>query len=670
MNATLSPKWHAFQEALARLLKTSLAVVTPTGMIQVIYNPLPPYTEISDYPLLMEAYSLFFKNLPQVCGAPAHNRIVADPLGLPTAVLSLDDGSFLVMGGGLDKTNTCSMANLREKLQQYEASDENQRWLRLSSLSPEEFRSSFEHVVTLYNQIFRSFGETTELGQQRLVLSAVDDINKLMVGLLHSKNFDLCRILDLVASSLVILSDGEGAWAFTYQHPGQSLEQCRGMCVEVLEPLRQKWQEIAARQEDPLDLFIPPYEDFICGTHNLVACTEKHQGQDSSACLGVIAPNGPHIQSALSAFTRQVVIALEVSSLYQVLQKQIGMLCNSVRHGMIITNRQGDVLLINEAAQAIVRSQAIVLIPGDPLAGSGFYRPMEEAALEVIATGFAHTQMRSTVGKGDNLLHLRWDVLPLATEEGVVTGAILLFEDITEQVNLFREVRDWEKLATAGEVAAGLAHEIRNPLATAKAAIQLYELIDDQTKRIELMRKLDGELDRMNEVLTTFLSLTKPVKDECFKVVNPKSILLELEFLMRGEAHLNEIDLILEMPDTDICQVMSDANSLKQVFFNIARNAIEAMPGGGVLKISLRQQDEHVHICFCDNGSGIPENIIQNITRPFFTTKLGGTGLGLSISSSILNMMGGVLRINSKPGADTVVEIVLPRRVEQRLKKG
>ncbi len=663
MSVTLSYKWYAFQEALARLLKMSLVVVTPAGTIHVMHNPQPPYSEMPDYPLLIEAYSSFLKNVPQECGTPGQYKVVADPLGLSTGVFSLDDGSFLVLGGSLDKTYN-GMVRLREKLQQYEVSDEHM-WQRLSSLSPEEFLTSFEQVVTLYNQISRSFGETTELGQQKLVLSAVDEINKLMVGSLHSTNFDLCRILDLVASSLVILSDGEGAWAFTYQHPGQSLEQCRGICIDVLEPLRQKWRDMAARREDPLELFIPPYEDFICRTHNLPVWTAKHQGRDSSACLGVFSSKGPHIQFALSAFTRQVAIALEVSSLYQVLQKQIGMLCNSIRHGMIITNRQGDVLLINEAAQAVFRSQEIVLSPGDPLAGSGFCSPMEEAVLEVIDAGTVHPQMRSTVGKGESLLHLRWDALPLITEEGNVTGVILLFEDITEQMNLFREIRDWEKLATAGEVAAGLAHEIRNPLATAKAAIQLYELMDDEAKRIELMRKLDGELDRMNEVLTSFLSLTKPMKDEHFNAVNPKSVLLELEFLMRGEAHLNEIDLILEMPDTDVCPVMSDANSLKQVFFNIARNAIEAMPEGGMLKISLHQQDKHVHLYFSDNGPGIPENIIQNITRPFFTTKLGGTGLGLSISSSILNMMGGNLCIDSKPGEGTVVEVVLPCRDEQ-----
>ena len=660
MSVTRSHKWHAFQEALARLLKMSLVVVTPTGTVDVMHNPQPPYSEMPDYPLLTEAYSSFLKKVPQLCQTPGQYKVVADPLGLSTGVFSLDDGNFLVMGGGLDKTKTGSMVRLREKLQQYEVSDEHKMWLRFSSLSPEEFLTSFEQVVTLYNQLSRSFGETTELGQQKLVLSAVDEINKLMVGSLHSKNFDLCRILDLVASSLVILSDGEGAWAFTYQHPGQSLEQCRGMCTEVLEPLRIKWQESAARREDPLKLFIPPDEGVLWGAHNLPASVEKHQSGDSSACLGVFCSKGPHIHFALSAFMRQVAIALEISSLYQVLQKQIGMLCNSLQHGMIITNRQGDVLLINQAAQAVVCSQEIVLTPGAPLVGSGFCHPMEEAVPEVIATGFVHPQMRSTVGKGVNLLHLRWDALPLITEEGDITGVILLFEDITEQVNLFREIRDWEKLATAGEVAAGLAHEIRNPLATAKAAIQLYELMDDEAKRNELMRKLDGELDRMNEVLTSFLSLTKPVKDERFNTVNPTSILLELEFLMRGEAHLNEIDLVLEMPDTEVRHVMSNANSLKQVFFNIARNAIEAMPEGGLLKISLLEQDGQIHIYFSDSGPGIPENIIQNITRPFFTTKLGGTGLGLSISSSIVNMMGGALLVKSKPGEGTVVEISLP----------
>ncbi|MEW5785799.1 MAG: ATP-binding protein [Bacillota bacterium] len=658
MSQILSPKWHIFQNALAGILKMSFAVVFPPGKLQRVYNPQPPFTLFDSYPLLAEAYRAFYLKISQIYDPAAPEQISEDPLGLPTAVISLEDEAFLILGGCLTKRDAGVLANLHNRLQEMGVPGETRPWLQMTFLSEDELRVSCQHVKTIYRQLDCTFHETTGLGQRMLLLAAVEEINKLMVKLLSPGKFDLSSILDLVVSSLVILFDAEGAWAFVYQRPAKTMSKYRGKCNKIIESLQREWQAGAAGQADPLNSFIPLCKEKIPA--GISVALETLQLRDASCCLGVITANNPEVSSALAAFARQVAIALEVASLYESVKQRLDVLYNAVLHGLIMTNRDGTVLLVNEIAQDLLAGRGVKLTLGEPLRGTGFYRPMEEALEDVTKSGCAYIHKRALIGSGDHPLHLRWDALPLVSGKGDITGALLLIEDITEQVNLFQEIRDWERLATAGEVAAGLAHEIRNPLATAKAAIQLYDIINNDSKRKELMVKLNSELERMNDIISTFLNTSKPIKEEGLKPISPVGVMRELEFLLRGEANLNEIDLVVNLPDQGVPPVMGDPNNLKQVFLNIARNAIEAMPQGGRLQIDLQCLNGDIHIRFHDNGPGIPEEILRNITRPFFTTKLGGTGLGLSISSSIVKMMGGDILIKSRPGGGTMVDIIMP----------
>ena len=538
------------------------------------------------------------------------------------------------------------------------SSQDNRIWLQMSFLSENELGSSAGHIRVIYRHLCRTFDETTELGQQMLLLAAVEEINKLMVESLNPEKFDLDRILDLVVSSLVILSDAAGAWAFVYQDPGKTLGRYRGQCTDLMGLLQQAWEAGAAAGDDPVRSFVQYCKGKM--PPGLSVEMETLQLKDTSACLGVLASGSLIAGSALAAFARQLTIALEVASLYELAQQRFGMLYNSIAHGLIITNTRGDTLLLNDQALSLLAVQGIKLSIGSPLRNSGFHRPIEKAIDDVLESGCSYIHQRAMLGQDDRVQHIRWDVLPFISDQGTVSGALLLMEDITEQVTLFQKIRDWEKLVTAGEVAAGLAHEIRNPLATAKAAIQLYGVIGDQDKQTELVHKLEAELERMNEILTTFLSTTRTTGDEEMEPLHPGDLLRDLEMLLRGEANINEIDLVVNVPDEPLPPVLGNPSGLKQVFLNIARNAFEAMLEGGRLMISLARSGNRLQIMFCDNGPGIPEEIMLNITRPFFTTKLGGTGLGLSISSSILNTMGGELQVESRPREGTTVKIVLP----------
>ena len=164
----------------------------------------------------------------------------------------------------------------------------------------------------------------------------------------------------------------------------------------------------------------------------------------------------------------------------------------------------------------------------------------------------------------------------------------------------------------------------------------------------------------MNEILTNFLNITKPQQEGKLEPVNLTHTLHELHFLLNSEAILHEIDLVTNIPDDKPLLVLGSPNSIKQVCLNIARNAIEAMDGGGKLVVSLFSSKNRVHIKFQDTGPGIPAENIATLTKPFFTTKPEGSGLGLAISLAILKMMGGDLRIESSPGEGTTVDLTLP----------
>lgn len=242
-------------------------------------------------------------------------------------------------------------------------------------------------------------------------------------------------------------------------------------------------------------------------------------------------------------------------------------------------------------------------------------------------------------------------------------GAYVVFRDVSHLHELEEQVRRADRLKMIGEVAAGTAHEIRNPLTAIKGFIQLLQraLVER-----EMIRELDyieivlTELERVNALVGEFLLLSKPKKVELLPFRLEK-LFGEMLPMLRNEAVMHNVSLHYESRP-ELPPVYADKEMLKQVFLNLGKNAIEAMDKGGSLIIRERSKSPdagEVTVEVCDTGPGIPEERLDRIFDPFFTTKEQGTGLGLSICQRIMHELGGSIGVRSGPGG-TVFAVTIP----------
>jgi len=228
------------------------------------------------------------------------------------------------------------------------------------------------------------------------------------------------------------------------------------------------------------------------------------------------------------------------------------------------------------------------------------------------------------------------------------------------------QLRRADRLSALGQLSAGLAHEIRNPLGAIKGAVEI--LADDYPAghpKAEFYAILVKEVERLNEVLTNFLNFARPVTPRLAPVDIP-FVLAQLEALLSGQARSHQVEVFTSY-HAGPSRVMADETLLKQAFLNIMLNAIEAMSGGGDLAISTRlsgvragDRPDWIEVVFDDTGPGIAEGDLGRVFDPFFTTKKDGTGLGLAITHRIIENHHGTIRVTSQRRKGTTFVVSLP----------
>lgn len=247
-------------------------------------------------------------------------------------------------------------------------------------------------------------------------------------------------------------------------------------------------------------------------------------------------------------------------------------------------------------------------------------------------------------------------ISPIHAENEGITGYISVSRDITGHNRMEELLRRSEKLKTVGQLAAGVAHEIRNPLTTLRGFLQLQQQTDRlNAKHVDLML---SELDRINLIVGEFLILAKPQAVQ-YQKLDIRYVLGDVVSLLDSQAHLHDIQFELEISLAS-AMVYCEENQLKQVFINLLKNAIEAMPSGGIIRISLFSAPGTVTIKIKDQGPGIAPEILAKLGEPFITSKASGTGLGLMVSQRIIQNHQGTLEIESHSEEGTVVTVHLP----------
>jgi two-component system, sporulation sensor kinase A len=259
---------------------------------------------------------------------------------------------------------------------------------------------------------------------------------------------------------------------------------------------------------------------------------------------------------------------------------------------------------------------------------------------------------------------IKWGLLNVTVErdqQGISENDVFISQiaDITDQKIREKKIRETEKLTLVGELAAGIAHEIRNPLTSLRGFVQLYQDEDVDGKNKLRHDVMLAEIDRINEIVSELLVLAKP-GNETYKLGNIAEILNHVVTLFEGQASLCNILISKELGSN--LPAIYCHSSLKQVFINILKNAFESMPNGGQVVIKVKEIDAQLQICFIDQGYGIPQHQLEKIFQPFYTTKETGTGLGLMVSQRIIENHKGKIRIESETGKGTIVEITLPLR--------
>jgi PAS domain S-box-containing protein len=227
--------------------------------------------------------------------------------------------------------------------------------------------------------------------------------------------------------------------------------------------------------------------------------------------------------------------------------------------------------------------------------------------------------------------------------------------DITKHKRNEEAIRRTEKLNTVGEFAAGIAHEIRNPLTSLKGFLQLIKNGEIKEEYKDIM---ESELDRIESILKEFLILSKPHLTK-YNKKDVHVLFKQILPLFETQATYHNIQLITEFDSEEIL-INCNENQLKQVFINFIKNAMEAMSNGGVIKIECKKEHDELCIRFIDEGSGISEENIKRLREPFFTTKENGTGLGLMISFKIIEEHGGTIQVESRVGIGSIFKIKLP----------
>lgn len=331
----------------------------------------------------------------------------------------------------------------------------------------------------------------------------------------------------------------------------------------------------------------------------------------------------------------------------------------SISSGLISTNLEGQVTSVNRAALEILAESEGALL-GRSISESGLFSESEWSAAIADRSTDKLTRSELVVQRGDERMPIGFTVTRLTDAQDVPTGWIVVFQDLSPWRRLQDELRLKDRMAAVGELAAGLAHEVGNPLAAISGSVQLLSssiAASQQEKR--LLDIIFKESLRLDRTIKGFLRFARP-RERAAAHFDVAILLAENTALLRNSEEATRGHQIQLELDPDSVQITGDPDQISQIFWNLARNALRAMPGGGELSIRGRLRGDSYLVEFSDTGHGMSEEQRTKLFHPFQTFFDSGTGIGMAIVYRIVQEHGGAIQVQSRPAAGTTISISLP----------
>mgnify|MGYP001463671435 FL=1 len=342
---------------------------------------------------------------------------------------------------------------------------------------------------------------------------------------------------------------------------------------------------------------------------------------------------------------------------------------NTIQDGVIVIDSDGVVQYANDAALGLIG------LKGNDIGVTRLWKMVPDLAKSIdLETVMGEKKSAPVLSREIELNYpdhrvVRLYMVPIDAQVGHDDsgGYVIVLSDLTEERVSMEERLESERIDSIVRLAAGVAHELGNPLNSLTIHLQLIERKlkklakqSDDTKLTESLQVCQGEVERLDGIITHFLKAIRPQKLE----LNELDLLGLVEDVLRvQEAELSnrKLEVKVEVSD-DLPIILGDRDQIKQAFFNLIKNAMEAMQPSGSLRILARCDDDYVYLQFVDNGSGISEEDLSKVFQAYYTTKEEGHGLGMMIVERIMREHGGHINIESRKEAGTAITLQFPQQ--------
>lgn len=394
-------------------------------------------------------------------------------------------------------------------------------------------------------------------------------------------------------------------------------------------------------------------QDEVVGVLNVYSYSPHHYSEDEVRVLSIIASQGAAIYKELEALSA--------------LTSYTDNILSSIAAGVCTLDSDGTILTWNHAAERIVG------IPTERIVGMDYEQALARMPIAADDKDVLRRAIRSVLEANETYQGYKLCFHPLRKDEVYINmsisqllnsaeeqlGLVIIFEDITREIKMENEFRRMGELAAIGQLAASIAHELRNPLSSIKGAAQfLQKEYEDHSAIVEFLSIIIEEVNGLNKLTTEFLDFARPMQLE----LKPTSINNVIDkTLQLMSVHITDNNVVVrENLDKALPEIQADEKQLEQVLRNVIINALQAMPDGGAIGVETGPAPGGVYLTVSDTGIGIPQDKIDRIFLPFVTTKTKGTGLGLSVVQKIIENHGGRIEVRSEVGKGTSFKLLLP----------